>query len=288
MKLTVNVDQRAALRRGIDAPNSTAQIEVDPAALPPPVREWLATHLRDGHRVSTAISIVAPTVEGLVAAVEAQLQQEADERAKEEARAAADEPLRRAWMEYSERVVADPSLIKADVFGRCTTLEGAPAGPMRLTGEAQQVLLRVEREARERRTAEAEARARARRDALLDAAGRFGGATTRARFDAGYAPESEVEDIIRAAALRELGLEAPAERDREQPWRTLTDEQFGRLQAFRARLPEGAEVSAVRKWNEDEDDDDGRRTADELLVARGEWTVCPPLDVTVTAEAALD
>lgn len=33
MKLLINIDRRAALAHGIDAPHSTAEVDVDPAAL---------------------------------------------------------------------------------------------------------------------------------------------------------------------------------------------------------------------------------------------------------------
>lgn len=49
MKLKVNVDQRAALLAGIDAPTSTVMLDVDPAILTQEERDLVALLLHDGH-----------------------------------------------------------------------------------------------------------------------------------------------------------------------------------------------------------------------------------------------
>lgn len=84
MKLTINVDQLACLRAGVDAPSSTVVLEMDPATLTQPERDLLARRLLDGHRV-TAWEICPPTVEGLRATLGAILHRDAKQAEAEKA-----------------------------------------------------------------------------------------------------------------------------------------------------------------------------------------------------------
>lgn len=84
MKLTINVDQTACLRAGVDAPSSTVVLELDPATLTQPERDLLAMRLLDGHRV-TAWEICPPTVEGLRATLGAILHRDAKQAEAEKA-----------------------------------------------------------------------------------------------------------------------------------------------------------------------------------------------------------
>jgi hypothetical protein len=61
MKILVNIDQKAALLAGIDAPNSTAEIEINPAQMSQEHREFLAQFLSDGYRADRAINKFANT-----------------------------------------------------------------------------------------------------------------------------------------------------------------------------------------------------------------------------------
>lgn len=80
MQILVRVDQRRAIREGVDAPSSTAHIEVDPAQLTPAQREVLADFAREGHDATQEIatwrhgysrrdriSVTRPTSEALIA-----------------------------------------------------------------------------------------------------------------------------------------------------------------------------------------------------------------------------
>jgi len=49
MEILVNINQAEALRRGFDAPTSSARIDVDPAALSQPHRDTLAVLIKNGH-----------------------------------------------------------------------------------------------------------------------------------------------------------------------------------------------------------------------------------------------
>lgn len=70
MKIHVNVNQAQCIRIGVDAPSSTVDIEVDPANLTPPQREWVAANLRRGYHLDAVGDIAPPTLDGLLAAVD--------------------------------------------------------------------------------------------------------------------------------------------------------------------------------------------------------------------------
>ncbi|QSR85682.1 hypothetical protein [Methylacidimicrobium sp. B4] len=80
MKLRCTVDPVEALRRGIDAPESTV-LELNPAVLSPAEREWLAGALQKGEGASPdapalltfPYPIPAPSVEGLREAIASRL-----------------------------------------------------------------------------------------------------------------------------------------------------------------------------------------------------------------------
>jgi hypothetical protein len=52
MHILCEVNQAECFRRGIDAPKSTIKLEVNPAKLPPDIREYIADHLYDGYKLS--------------------------------------------------------------------------------------------------------------------------------------------------------------------------------------------------------------------------------------------
>jgi len=64
MKLLVNIDQKAALLRGIDAPSSRAEVEYDPADLTHAQRVYLADSLSDGYKSN--ITVVEPTLDAVL------------------------------------------------------------------------------------------------------------------------------------------------------------------------------------------------------------------------------
>lgn len=60
MNLLFNVDQAAALKLGINAPQSRVQIDIDPAVLMQAERDFLAVAMRDGHDCTKDGGLVAP------------------------------------------------------------------------------------------------------------------------------------------------------------------------------------------------------------------------------------
>lgn len=102
MQIQVNVNQVEAFKRGVNAPSSTARIEVDPSTLPTEVREFIASKLKEGYRLDFHScgfgSVNAPTIDGLV--------ERAHELMAAEAEAKAARTLARA--EYSAKAVANP------------------------------------------------------------------------------------------------------------------------------------------------------------------------------------
>lgn len=85
MQLQVTVNQKEALRRGINAPFSTAKIEVDPASLSQEVRDMIASYLKDGYDLTyyNFGSVIEPTQAGIVAKAEEHIaKKKAEEQAK--------------------------------------------------------------------------------------------------------------------------------------------------------------------------------------------------------------
>lgn len=80
MRILCNIDQAESLRRGVNAPSSTAEIEVDPATLSQEHRTLLADRLSSGH-IFSSVSLYEPTVAGLSEAL-SRVQQAEDERAQ--------------------------------------------------------------------------------------------------------------------------------------------------------------------------------------------------------------
>jgi hypothetical protein len=127
MQLQVRIDQKAAFLAGINAPSSTAKLDVDPAELSQDVRETIHMYLVDGHRLDESVylpntdglmkhsfgPLLEPTVAELirvaqerrdeVAAIREKL---ATEKAAKEQRAAA---VAEAVRQYCEEFVRDPA-----------------------------------------------------------------------------------------------------------------------------------------------------------------------------------
>lgn len=80
MKLLCYVNQAECFRLGIDAPNSSVQIEVNPADLTQAQRNFIADDLNGGHIFGNkhARRIVAPTYEGFLEALNKWMDQDAN------------------------------------------------------------------------------------------------------------------------------------------------------------------------------------------------------------------
>lgn len=85
MKILVSIDQKGAIAAGINAPQSTAHVEIDPATLGEAERLALAECVVDGHDASRRIRLLEPTAERLTE----ELQRLAAERLAEEQKRAA-------------------------------------------------------------------------------------------------------------------------------------------------------------------------------------------------------
>jgi len=96
MKILVQVNQAAALRRGIDAPSSVVDLDVDPSALTQDQRDVLASTLEDGYRAtrlvwassrnynSVRLTLDEPTLAGLIIVIDGILAERAAVRAAEQ------------------------------------------------------------------------------------------------------------------------------------------------------------------------------------------------------------
>lgn len=102
--------------------------------------------------------------------------------------------------------------------------------------------------------------------AQLDARAALVGGVFAERHAAGFTVDAEIIALIRADALAARQLACPAdwakERDGNEQWeKPLTDEQFIAWKTFKAKLPEGTNVTIWNAWdNETETDDDGDET----------------------------
>jgi hypothetical protein len=68
VKILCSVNQAECFRRGIDAPDSTVPIDVNPSELSQEERDFIADHLAGGCEF-TFSTIVPPTYEGFIEAV---------------------------------------------------------------------------------------------------------------------------------------------------------------------------------------------------------------------------
>lgn len=279
MQLQVQVDQAQALRRGINAPFSTVKFEVDPAQLSPEVREEIASNLLEGFRLNANITVVEPSLAGLISVIDRRLKVLAEKKAKAE-------ELKKLRIAFSNAVVADPEKYVEDDGApgtyewRCR-LVGVPSYvsdsdgeiktsdwcfPICRSGddiseeataaatavyqrrlamhEAAHAELEKKRVAEE---ADKNARIKARRFALSNALSD----DDRERFDAGYMDEDEAVKFVADAYRASLGLELTGG---AKQWgvddfyeaKTLSASAFSALKAFKQKIPEGATCKVFR------------------------------------------
>lgn len=260
MQLQVRVNQAEALRRGINAPTSTAKVEVDPAQLSQEVRDLIASSLHEGFRLDmfdSFGSVVEPTQAGIVA--------RAEEIIAARKKLAADQEAYRA--EFSAKLIANPrehvfmnrncAVLKgwhlpgsceynvtpdeAKLTPEATEIANATIRAMKEEDAAYEAKAAAAREESKRKQAEADA---AKRSALL-------GALTAShpedgeRFAAGFMDEDEIEKIIADGYRANLGLELTGdakawEVDDFSETKALSAKAFAALKAFKQKLPEGA------------------------------------------------
>jgi hypothetical protein len=97
MKILCYVNQAEAFRKGIDAPHSSVQIEVDPSKLTQAQRDFIANDLNGGRVFGNkdSMRIDEPTYEGFLAAVNKWMgkRAEKEENPKVEATVKSEEPV---------------------------------------------------------------------------------------------------------------------------------------------------------------------------------------------------
>jgi len=274
-----------ALRQGIDAPRSTAEIQVDPAELPVAEREALADRMAsDGYK--TSIVLLAPTLERLRSYLQARVAE--DRSAKEKAVASAERAVKEAIASVGQGT--DEVWIACDRDGKVTSLVTGSFASIKIQAprglrwvapsdlelvspdlqgqyEAAQALARAAYDAAvidalpalmmrrdellalEQQAAEEKVRQEREYEALY---ARLPEAL-RARDADGYALEDEIEraiaKIMRADAYPpDTALFRP-DLEHRQDAEVLTDEQHARFVEVRAHAPEGATVEAREGWH---------------------------------------
>lgn len=275
MKFLVNIDKVAAIRQGKNAPDSTAQIELDPATLTQDERNLLAERTKgDGYKVS-GLSIAEPTeaafraeLANTVACHKKQVEQQQRERHETALRCM--QPATRTKMvgldragqlssraraveteitwvgirdenwSWAEAFSADDQAAYAAAQERHNRAEQA-AIEAALPGLRDQLASVLAREAEER--AQAEERA-ARTKAEFDALYNKLPEPFRKRHAAGYASEAELAEAICSMIITEAGYLESIDWDYGKKLTTLTDSEFSRLQAIRAEAPKHAIVTA--------------------------------------------
>lgn len=295
MKLLVNVNQAKALQRGIDAPSSTAQIEIDPAELTQTERDLLIAFAPNGHDATVGIVggshlyVVVATMSGLRTTLAEIGEQQAKIRAEYEARRAAEvaeamspcRRLRRIVMTQGGEIMLG-SQVGSDREFVSLTVEiidlkvrsYLTSNPVVLAAREQITLdqaaeiesLRPEldalRQEKLNRMAENERKSAAQK-AAYDALYARLPEGFRARHAGGYATQAEIQRAMRALVRTDAGYAPKNELWQESVKSAeLTDEEFARLVAVRERAPSGATVEAKLCWSveyrkaDDEDDED--------------------------------
>lgn len=278
MKITFKIDQVTALRNGIDAPSSTAAIEVDPAQLTQEQRNVLASWIRDAHDATRAgPSLARPDVQGIVEKIDEVMARAAEaESAKlAEARVSAF-TLANIRADYLQRPVGDlinskncPATVWA---AHCANRHGPliyneKLGTLAdLTGRGAEVdtVLAERRAVAEAVRIEAEAEAMAKKSQIeAEYAALYARLpeTLRARDQGGYASEDEILRAIRALVRADEGYtHAFIPWDGSKKLETLTDAQYATLMAAKEAAPQAFDdVEAVECW----DGTRGYRSAEE-------------------------
>lgn len=306
MQIKFSVDQRQALKLGINAPAPIVALELDPAALSIPERDLLAAALeQQGQELHASrcvysdnislgrIVLVDPTVDGL-RAVLATLQAEivaAKQQVKRE-RQEQDDRIRQSLTETAKctEVVYmrdDGSVcewggpVRAEVSvelprwisttphdpALLALVEQHNARHNQLKAAAKEGLLPELRAKLAQHKAEKAAIA-AEYDALYAQLPEG----LRARHAGGFATEEEVKREIRKLLRKQAGFRGHTGHEQRESCDQLTDTEFASYQRCLPLLPEGSEHSVVRLYDTDECEDDGESQINQRVVVEVEWT----------------
>jgi hypothetical protein len=277
MQLQVRIDQKAAFLAGINAPSSTAKLDVNPAELSPEIRDVIHMYLVDGHRLDHPVwgtsmnglpnyfgELTEPTVAELVRVATAQRDQIAACRAEmaatkkaEQERAAA---VADAVRQYCEDFVRDPAgkyYIDTQCkfrFDPIPAIIGTKSTGIRFAEEdlgfstkAIEIAKSIEDAAisaivaeEKAKREEREAKEKARRDAITAELARID-PDYASQYAAGRMLRETALELVHEAARRELGLDL-----------SEGAEAFGVSGSFRQRdeIPTAAWKEWVRLENE--------------------------------------
>ena len=304
MQIQVNVNQAEAFKRGINAPSSTAKIEVDPSTLPTEVREFIAGKLAEGYRLDLYScgfgSVNSPTADGLV--------EQAHKLMAEAAEAEAARTLARA--EYSAKAIAAPescvsyrSYTGATLVGFSHCIERDPSYNIRpsdakglVTPEAFAALTavaeRVKREYEEKEVAEKVAAEKAKaaagaaktakekeqaaeRQKIIDFL-RIRNPELCERYEKNYVSREYVVRQINEACRKALGVDFTGD---DEEWgaddlsRTtepnLSSEEYKTLKAWLEKMPKAETPDLfVGETKVEDREDDPSEEPEEMLVAQ--------------------
>lgn len=317
MNILINIDQTEALRRGIDAPQSTATVEIDPAELNERQREWIADHLRDGHRLPPLKLCRAAPAE-LIAAVDEHIAEE-DRRAEEATESMND------WLQKAIDKEPDVERIVVGIDKDGQVLEGRRGVVREVIGVPKPPWVQTSRQLRVgnavvsieadpdlvRRYEDYVEAIRLKQESLVrEAAERLQPAyqewlaqrendrqdyeryyerltsTFRERYQAGYGDKDEVDEAIKDMILSDRDLAGP-DWTASEKLDKLTDTEYLELKGFQEVMGD-AECSVQQVWDyrqalpdddPDEIDSDGEVACNYRTVLVAEWEEAG-LDIT--------
>lgn len=290
MKILCKVNQKEALKTGIDAPKSTVELEINPSTIDAAQRELLAGELSEGYRLrhNEIPELVCPDTKGLLDALRVVMARRAKD--VENAKNYADNRIRdiRAWLASPRTLQTSDVYVQGDgfpVYGRaswlgraCPSIYGLP-DDLRADVEAERAVDAVaqkdaEMAERQRIIAEQEAKMAPIRTEYAQMFARLP-ETLRLKSEAGYSTD-EVKRELKKLCRMDAGLPTTYRGwDEAEDVDDLTDEQFMRLRAM--PRPEGATVNVKRVWDvptesaDNVDETGAPERVNERVVARIVW-----------------
>jgi len=306
MKLLAKINQREALRQGIDATQSTSEITLDPAALTADQRAWIADRLdADGYTLRAGVILVRGTSEELIALADQAIAARAAEQA--------------TWREIADAAVrAAISSRATETIGLCGDgREGHPADglitvrvpripstPSHESHASPELVAELDRVREELRAARAAAieealprlrvaaaqREREEEEALreIDALYDRLEPELRERWEAGFADEDELRKAMRSLARADAGYAGYTGWERSESISSLSDDEFRRLREIEAAAPGGATVEPMRVYDgggyraaRDDDDPDEIDNDGEVAIPRENVRRVVTIDWTV-------
>lgn len=276
MKILFAVNQKAAMLRGINAPSSTVELDIDPTDLPEDFRALIAEALKDGYDARGAITrdsrrydicLEQPSLGGLLESLAAIQGKVAARRAEIAALEAEDQATLEAMIAEAKstdvaNLITGDNRLKS-VRGYYNSRHGNLHSLSKWEGKTVASLAGREEEAKaeiaRRKEAEQAAmdaqRLRNEESARRKAQDRESLMSRlpdglRQRAQEGYASADEVDAELRNLIISDAGyspIDADYSDDREA-LTTLTDEEYAFLVEKRNAAPEGSDVKPYAVW----------------------------------------